>query len=112
LKRLRALSFFADIFSLTRRKAEVLDNGGRAMDAHYKGHHIRFTVIRNPCKATWTFSAVSIGGTGTQESVKVFILEHHEFRDAEKATARGLLFVTKWIEKSTPEVPFDLVVES
>jgi hypothetical protein len=74
------------------------------MDAHYKGHHIRFAAIPMSDKSAWTFVAVAIGVTGTQERIKVFTLERAEFDNPEEAIARGLLSVNKWIEESTPEL--------
>jgi hypothetical protein len=83
---------------------------GRAMDAHYKGHHIRFAAIPMSDKSAWTFVAVAIGVTGTQERVKLFNMERAEFANREEAIARGLLFVNKWIEENTPGALFDLVL--
>ena len=76
--------------------------GGEQMDAHYKGHRIRFTAIPVSDKSAWTFFAIAVGETGKLE---VFTLDREEFADPAEATARGLLFVKKRIEESTPRSP-------
>jgi hypothetical protein len=75
---------------------------GGAMDAHYKGHRIRFTAIPVSGKSAWTFFGIAVGKTGKLE---VFTLDREEFADREEATARGLVYVKNWIEESTPESP-------
>jgi hypothetical protein len=70
------------------------------MDAHYKGHHVRFTAIPVSDNSAWTFFAIALRETGAQQKVKVFTLEGQEFAAPEEATIGGLLFVKKWIEES------------
>jgi hypothetical protein len=106
LKTINRRAFLAESFPETRLEALGFSyNGGRAMDARYKGHHIRFAAIPVSNKSAWTFFAIVVGETGSKKTVNTFTLDWQEFACREEATRQGLEFVKNWIKENRPDMP-------